>query len=386
MPRRHSACAVALALAFALPTAALAQEPPAAQARQAVELPVTITGTQILIDGVRVNGQGPYRFLFDTGAQAGGRADASLVQALSLPQAGEVQVGDGGGGPTRTLPLYGIEILDVGPVRLEGLNFISRDYNEGGALALRGHIDGVLGPDIFAGWLITIDYAAQKMRLERGALPESNGRDVLDLHPNPAAPTVTMRVGGIETEAHIDTGSMGDVTIGQATADRLTFQSPPVVAGQARTVSGAFDVLEGRISGALELGPVRIDNPTVRIVPHFRTANLGGQFLSRFALTLDMANQRVRLTPSAQPPAPPRRYGLMMRPPQAGQTEIELLGAAPGSPAEAAGLRAGDRITALNGTPLSEVGDRLPAMMRTSPLVVAYVRDGQAHEARLTLD
>lgn len=367
--------------------AQIAPSPPhAPTVRRAVEIPITLAGTQILVDGVRVNGRGPYRFLLDTGAQGAGRADIGLVQALSLPRVGTAGASDGGGGARRELAVHRIETLEFAGLVFHDLDVVSRDYNAGGGGG-RGPIDGVLGIDLFRDGLLTLDYGRGVLRIEPGALPEADGRAVLALDPDAPVPTVEIGLGGQTVWAHIDTGSMGGIAVGQTTADALVFAAPPVTAGQARTVSGAFEVRQGRLAGDMTLGAQTFVRPTISIVPHFRVGNLGGDFLRGQVTTLDLAGHRVRFTPSAAPAAPPpRRYGLMMNPPSGGESELPLRGVAPGSPAEAGGLRAGDVIVSLNGVPVGALGDRLPGFMRATPLVVGFTRDGARREVTLKLD
>lgn len=385
---KSAAVLVAALIAAAAPSASArsaAGWTAAPVARQAVEIPVTIAGTQVLVDGVRVNGEGPYRFLLDTGAQGAGRADVTLVQALNLPQVGVAGASDGGGGGRRELPVHRIGTLEFAGLTFRDLDVVSRDYNAGGGGG-RGPIAGVLGIGLFGEVLLTIDYGRSVLRIEPGALPGPDGRTVLALDPAEPVPTVDISLGGHTLKAHIDTGSMGGITVGQVAADALTFVAPPVTAGQARTVSGAFEVRQGQLAGDMILGSQTFARPTLGIMPHFRVGNLGGDFLRGQVMTLDMANHRVRFAPTAAPAAPPRRYGLMMTPPAGGETELPLRGAAPGSPAEAGGLRAGDVIVSLNGVPVAELGDRLPGFMRASPLIVGFVRDGERREVTLTLD
>lgn len=385
---RKAAVAIAcLSLLGAAPDVRAQTAPPrvaAPRIRQAVEIPVTLAGTQILIDGVRVNGQGPYRFLLDTGAQGAGRADTTLVQALNLPQVGTAGASDGGNGPRRQLAVHRIDTLEFAGQTFRDLDVVSRDYNTGGG---RGSIAGVLGIDLFRGGLVTIDYGRSVLRIEPGALPEADGRTVLALDPEDPIPTVEIGLGDQTLKAHIDTGSMGGITVGQTTADALTFTAPPVVSGQAQTVSGAFEVRQGELAGDMTLGGQSFGRPMVSVMPHFRVGNLGGEFLRGQVMTLDMANHRVRFIPSTTPATPPpRRYGLMMTPPSGVETELPLRGVAPGSPAEAGGLKAGDLVVSLNGVPVAELGDRLPGFMRATPLVVGFLRDGERRDITLSLD
>ncbi len=60
----------------------------------------------------------------------------------------------------------------------------------------------------------------------------------------------------------------------------------------------------------------------------------------------------------------------------------------PGFPAEAAGLTVGDRIVAVDNTPIRDPGDLFAAIVMHRPgssVVIAFVRDGQAMSVRLVL-
>jgi regulator of sigma E protease len=58
-----------------------------------------------------------------------------------------------------------------------------------------------------------------------------------------------------------------------------------------------------------------------------------------------------------------------------------------GSPAEAGGVRDGDRVLALNGNPVEELGvtERIQAL-RASPLRLRLERNGTQHDVDLRLD
>lgn len=369
--------------AIAEPVAAQ-QQPPRPETRaldQAVEFPFHLIGGHILVDGVRVNGRGPYRFLVDTGAQGAGRVSSSIAAELGLPEVGRAGASDGSGGPPVELVIHGVTNLELGPLRFANLEMVGRPTS-----ARTEGVAGVLGVDLFRGNLLTIDYGRGVLRVEPGALPEPDGASVLPLAESPI-PTVMAQLGGQALAARIDTGSPGFITVGQQTADQLRFTQPLAATAQVQTVSGTFQMSQGPIDGALEIGNLRVASPVVSVVPHFRGINLGSEFLRTYVTTLDLDHGRIRMTPAANGgPPPTRRYGFLMAPPREGETELVLRGAAPGSPAERAGFRPEDRIVALNGVAIADWGGRLAEVMRTSPLRVRYSRDGETREVQITLD
>lgn len=257
------------------------------------KLPVVLAGTQIMIDGIMVNGNGPYRFLLDTGAMGGGRVDVSLAKKLGLKQTGEVQGSDGSGRAGPTMPEYELSSLRLGSIEYKGVRVISRDYNQHGA-AVRGHIDGVLGMGLFDDLLLTINYPKSEIRLTKGKLPKPNQKDILGLIEGAFVPTITINLAGRNYDAHIDTGAMGGISIPGAIADGLNFIGEPKDVGEARTVSGPFKIQAATLSGNVQIGDQVIKNPEITIAGPMRDINLGGQFLQEYTITLDLKNKRVR--------------------------------------------------------------------------------------------
>lgn len=80
-----------------------------------------------------------------------------------------------------------------------------------------------------------------------------------------------------------------------------------------------------------------------------------------------------RIAASGQP-----RYGIALAPPRGGEQALEVLDVAADGPAAQAGLRAGDRILSLNGTPVSQIAPQdFGGYMRAPQLTVQVERDGQ---------
>ena len=252
------------------------------------------------MDDVWVNGEGPLRFMLDTGAMGAGRVDSSLVERLGLVATGSVQAGDGGGRRGPMMESYELESLQLGPLRAEGVRVLARDYNQFGAAA-RGRIDGILGIDLFEELLLTIDYAASVLRLERGELPEIDERETLALIPESPIPSVRVTLAGESYDAYIDTGAMGAVIVPSTLETSLPLDGEPRVVGQARTVSGAFEIRSTTLDASLGLGRHRVYRPELILAGAMNQVVLGSGFLSDYALTLDQRNERVRFWRASRP-------------------------------------------------------------------------------------
>ncbi|GEM_PF-917777 len=240
---------------------------------------------------VMINGKGPFLFAIDTGASGAGRIDSSLVEKLSLPQTGEIQGSDGSGANATSMKLIQVDSLSVGGLELRNLQMPSRNYNTSPRLP---HIDGILGFDLFADYLLTLDYAAKRVRIEKGQLAEANGSDILNYENR--VPTVELHVGESKVKAHIDTGNaIGAFVVPQSLVEKLSFSSEPVVVGKARTLSSEIEIKQGRLKGVIRLGRFQFPEPVVTYPAISQNANIGSNALQNFALTFDQKNHRVRL-------------------------------------------------------------------------------------------
>lgn len=351
-----------------------------------VAFPIELPGTQVIVEGVRINGQGPYRFMLDTGGMGGGRVDTSLVKTLDLPVTGEVQASDGTGRGGPTMTQHQLETLELGPLKFTDVVVLSRDYNEFGEV-VRGHIDGILGFHLFEELLLTLDYPGSRIIVDKGALPEVDHKTILPLELDNGVPTITIVIDGTPHEAYVDSGSMGPLSIAEAVGDTLTFTGEPQIAGQARTVSGVFDIKSATLDGNAKIGEHTIEQPPIITGAPLRGVNIGGQILQQFTATFDQQNKRAKFVRphDAEAPKPRKRYGFMIASGQG--TGMEIHDTVPGSIAESAGLLAGDVIVSINGILLEDlpVADR-GKHLTSSPVTLVIDRQGEQKTFTMSLD
>ncbi|PYJ85957.1 MAG: hypothetical protein DME70_08800 [Verrucomicrobia bacterium] len=107
------------------------QVPQLHSADAAVQLPLEVpmqTGDGMPTVEVMINGQGPFVFGFDTGAQANPRIDNSLVEKLNLKATGQVQATDPSRRNVQTSETYKLDFISIGTLRLNDVTVAARNY------------------------------------------------------------------------------------------------------------------------------------------------------------------------------------------------------------------------------------------------------------------
>ena len=324
-----------------------------------------------------VNGKGPYPFVFDTGSPIL-LVMQSLVDELGL----EVVDSDELKSPMQGSPIP-VDVVRVDSIALAGA---AVDGLEARVLDMDGHGlgRGIVGPALFrAHGALTLDLARNTISLAEDPpagvstwLPFGDSAPLLD---------VPVRIGDVVIEGHIDTGSPGVLSVPAGFEDRLPLSGPAVTVGHGRTVDAEFEIRGAPIEGSARVGDAEI--PLAQIMlSEIPVANLGTAGLRGLVLHVDWENERFALTGTADPgPVPHRmvrktggdgpRFGLRAMPSPGGP--IQVMGTDPGSPAEAIGLLAGDRIVAINGKPTTELEiTAVRTELASLDLVLTVERDG----------
>jgi predicted aspartyl protease len=243
---------------------------------------------------VMVNGQGPFVFGFDTGAQAGPRIDASLVEKLNLKATGEVQATDTSGRNPQASATVKLDSLSIGGLRFTDVTAVSRNYKNS-PRPLK--VDGILGPNLFAEYLVTLDFPAKKLRLEKGELPKTDGAEILDYKNDAGITQVELTVGDKKIKAHLDTGNaIGTFVLPTAFVEKLSLAGEPRVVGRARSASGDMEIKQVELKDMVKLGRHEFPGATVTYPALGELGNVGVKVLSQFVITFDQQHERVRLT------------------------------------------------------------------------------------------
>lgn len=161
-------CLFVLGLALVFAVSARADDPPGGKDLPVIKpskVPFSMLSTQHIYLKVKVNGEGPFNLIFDTGAPF------SLV-SNRLAKAANVIPKDHKG---PTLPLFGatpsfkMKTFEVGELKATDLPVMVMDHPTVKAISkameptLGAPIDGIIGLSFFGRYKVTIDYQAKEM-------------------------------------------------------------------------------------------------------------------------------------------------------------------------------------------------------------------------------
>jgi hypothetical protein len=241
---------------------------------------------------VKLNGQGPFAFMIDTGAGMQADIDPTVAVRLKLRPNGRAINGDPSGENDRE-----VETTTIDSIAFAGAEFrnvtavvrpqrITKDYPD---------VDGILGFALFTDYLLTLDYRSMQVRLARGALPAANGADILSFEIENRIPVIEVAIGKIRVRAHVDSGNLvAGFILPEELVEQLPLLSPPVAVGRARSVSNQIEIKQAQLRDTIHIGSFDYPQATITF-PALSDTNVGLKVLREFGLTFDQKNRRLKL-------------------------------------------------------------------------------------------
>lgn len=327
-----------------------------------IYIPATVAGqeTHVLLDSGAETTVLDSRF-----ADAAGIKVSGVVTAVGTGGRQEAQLASG-----VTIRIGDVELKDL-TVALVDLSSIEQ--------AIGRPIPVILGKEVLNALTVELDFQGKTIAFADPArfTPPAGAVEVPVTSANGIRSVPVSIEGGPPVQVDFDLGN------GSAFLAYSAWWKPAGTLSDGRpvskTLSGAIGGIKTRNIASLRsvtfAGVTFHDVPTVFFDDDGQSAesnrtlgNVGMPILSRFRLTTDYAHNRLFLTPlpdAAARPFSKDRSGVLARPARDGKAEILLI--APGSPAEAVGLKAGQILTAVNGLALT--GDNAAAIqaLRTLP-------------------
>ena len=303
-----------------------------------------------LVDGV------PSDILLDSGAGMT-VLDTAMAAKLGHKPAGALPA-QGVGGTTTAGLVEGVTI-EVGDLKLGPLVAATLDLSSIGRRMGRD-MPVILGKEVFQDLVVDLDYPNQRIRFLDPALfrYEGAGHRLEVLPANDGHKLVQLAIEGLpEATVMLDTGQGNALTLFRRyTDDNRLLEGRRQSTAVGGGVGGTMEIALARVAKVTIAGYEMLDVPTSfhrqDVGGAFDTAklagNLGAGILGRFRVLFDYPHDCLWLEPGKDFAAPQSRDRTGLQPhPEDGALVIDHI--APGSPAEAAGWRKGDRITALDG-------------------------------------
>jgi hypothetical protein len=361
-------------------------------------IPIQFAGHRIVIP-VTVGDHAPASFILDTGAS---RTSLDKDYAARIGIAGNERtttIGAGGGPLDVALARdvsvrFGDHALQLDRAALIPFANIS--------LRLGRAMDGVLGAEAFAAYVVELDYQNSEVTFHDRAAFQSPAHAVrLPIKFDGALPVIRAKLtlsDGRTADARllVDTGAGASIILTAAFTRKQRIALPNAVEFPSGGVGGMTSVRTGRIP-RIQLGTIALDDPLTSLSGDTAGALhdpdidglLGAEVLRRFTVFADYKRKELLLVPNDALRAPfeADMSGMALGAKDATFARIVVQNVIAGSPAIAAGVRAGDELRAIDGravTPaaLNEIRKDFKMPGRTFALTI--VRDGAEQTIELT--
>jgi hypothetical protein len=328
--------------------------------------PLKLEGGLLLV-WASINGKPAMPFILDTGGHA--ILTTAAARKLGLKSVGK-GVGFGSGPGSMSTAYTRVDHLRLGEADLGAQTFLVMPYPY--SLCQRGMeepVAGLLGLEIFERFAVTLDYDHERAIFEpfdHGAPPAVGKGRALRLRFTDDMPLVEAKVEDRRGTFGLDTGN-GAYT--------LVFPQWAAQVGLAARYALGLPVPTGGVGGrytahvshaeTLELGESKLYGPLVMLTRADAGAtgnpseagNIGQDVLSRFNVRFDYRRQAMYLTPRAHPPKPQTaNAGFGATKEEKTPDRFKVTWVLEGGPAAKAGLKEGDVVLDVNGTPAAKLG------------------------------
>jgi hypothetical protein len=312
-------------------------------------VPAQIVGNQFIIE-TKWDKHGPWRFIVDTGSSVTlvseqfARRYASGKAALDAP-AVHVRSVDG---RSTVLPAVTLNEIEISSARFENVQALLYNFDDLSA-QLGVRIDGVLGFPLFRETIFTLDYPKARLVLKPSwPSPEASAEvgTTIKFNNSQRIPLIPVRLGAENFIALVDSGNDGPLMLNPVGLHpRFAYGPRPGVT--VGTLTGNRTQEIGRVEQPLDIGPFRFEQPIADLTDQL--SSIGGEVLRNFSVTFDQTRNQVsfyRDSTAPIPASPMRAAGLSF---SKMPTYWRVAGVTPGSPADSAGVQAGDLVTRING-------------------------------------
>jgi hypothetical protein len=368
-----------------------------ANGKTSTVLPFDLIDNRIVIN-VRLDGKGPFRFIFDSGA--GAVASPEVVRALGLKIK---NLQRGGGGVGEQLVERGettIPTVEVGEIQLPAQEFGVLSFADTKYVFGANKIDGIIGFPLFKRLVVQVDYERKQLTFTEPSQFIYKGQGtIVPIDFDRHLPLVKGELDGVPGIFVIDTGARSSLILYGPFVEQNNLRTKYKASFEGITGWGIGGPVRSQIVRVktLKLGAVVVQNLIARLslqksgalTSASRAALVGPDVLRQFTTIFDYSRQRLIFEKNAQYGKPDSydRSGMWFG--QEGN-HFEVIDVIAGGPAAEAGIRVGDQILAIDGQAVERLDlptIRLRFKNDTPKKRVRLVvqRDGEKREVSLIL-
>lgn len=325
------------------------------------QIPIKLINNHIYADA-KVNGKGPFTFIFDTGGH--NIVTPPLSKQLGLKMEGSLPGTGAGEGVVEAGFVNGVT-LEVGDATVKNQLFMQFPLDKFGEIE-GTPMPGMVGYETFRRFVTRIDYGAKTLTLiDPEKFDAKDAGTPVKFVFNDQIPEVMGTIEGIPAKFDIDTGSRSELTVTKPFAQKNNMLATHPKGVNAVDGWGVGGPSTGYVTRARDvtIGDVKIGPVVATLADQDKgafsgseySANVGGGVLKRFIVTFDYNNQIMYLKPLPQPVADTGTYdraGMWVNIAGGG---FKIVAITKTGPAESAGLQVDDIIMAVDGKPATDI-------------------------------
>ncbi len=324
-------------------------------------IPFDVIDNRIFVD-MKLNGKGPFHFIFDSGA--GAIVTPELAKELGLKIEGTSQSG-GAGEKTVDTGNTKVAEMQVGSVRLTDQPFGVISFADAKYVFGTARVDGVIGDEVLRRYVVKIDYERNRLTfVQPSEFVYRGSGTILPIQRPRLIPIVEGEVDGIAGKFGIDTGARSSLILYGpfVEGNNLVAKYQPKVEGiTGWGIGGPIRSQVARIN-LLKLGAVEVRSVVTRfslqksgaLTSSAMAGLVGPDVLKQFNVTFDYSRERMILEKNKNYGTPDTfdRAGMWLG--QDGKI-FEVIDVIKDSPAAEAGIKAGDHILAIDGKSVGQL-------------------------------
>jgi predicted aspartyl protease len=323
--------------------------------KTSISLPFDLVDNRIIIN-VELNGKGPFRFIFDSGA--GEIVSPEAARELGL----KIEGTSTGGGVGEKLVERGatnVALVQVGDIQLTNQDFGVISFNDTKYVFGANRIDGIIGYALFKRLVVRIDYEQRSVTFtEPSQFAYKGSGVVVPLNFDAHLPLVNGELDGVSGIFVIDTGARSSLLLYGPFVEKNNLRTKYKASVEGITGWGIGGPVRSQVVriGSLKLGAVEVHNLIARLslqksgglTNANRAALVGPDVLRQFTTTFDYSRRQLIFEKNGNYGKPDSydRVGMWFG--QEGD-HFEVIDVIAGSPASEAGIKVGDRILAIDG-------------------------------------